>query len=311
MTTPLLVLIACTGDPDAPGEHSELSESQVQESQPPNSPVEPTKWASLRAGGWGTCGVTEGGQAACWGGDGQYVVPSPPPGADAVLVVPGVNVAACWIDGQGAGSCAIPWDGSDFDFPAGTWKELELSAAFISACAESAETGTLTCWGANAGGLTSPPDEALSDFSLGEALHCGLAESDSTLRCWGQGIGTGLDTESHPPPEGSFTDLDLSLDYGCAVGTDGELTCWGSGPIEAPVGPFVTVEAAASDACGLGPDGQLECWGDGVWGVQDHPSGRGFTNLTCGVFHCCALNQAHEAVCWGLDAYGATTPPHL
>merc|ERR1712217_726248 len=76
-----------------------------------------------------------------------------------------------------------------------------------------------------------------------------------------------------------------------------------------PVGErFRVIAAGASQSCGLRDvDGSVICWGKTDYGVA--PSQIGFSAVTVGEYHACALRADSVAVCWGLNHYGQTDVP--
>ena len=106
--------------------------------------------------------------------------------------------------------------------------------------------------------------------------------------------------------------------HGCAVASDGSLSCWGedtAGETVPPSGTFVAVAAAKYFSCAIRSDGSLVCWGDNTSGQSSPPTGV-FTDLAVGSSmeipskaHGCALSDDGKVTCWGDNFVGQTTPP--
>ena len=66
---------------------------------------------------------------------------------------------------------------------------------------------------------------------------------------------------------GPFVDVTLTWrGHLCAVGADGEVTCFSVAanappPPVAPPGPFKQIAAGVDSLCGLRPSGTTTCWG--------------------------------------------------
>ncbi|MCA8836669.1 MAG: hypothetical protein K8963_02300, partial [Proteobacteria bacterium] len=118
----------------------------------------------------------------------------------------------------------------------------------------------------------------------------------------------------------------------CAVNTDGELYCWGSGSLgklglgdtnnqTSPVqvgttANWIQVSASGSHTCAVNTDGELYCWGSGVFGELGLPDKDGRTSpaqvgttanwiqVSANGFHTCAVNTDGELYCWGFGPNG-------
>ena len=80
---------------------------------------------------------------------------------------------------------------------------------------------------------------------------------------------------------------------------------------------FTTISAGEAFGCGVGTDQMLYCWGSDEFGqIGNGQDGAGatpslatvkthrFTTVSAGGAHACALNLAGTAYCWGNDASG-------
>jgi alpha-tubulin suppressor-like RCC1 family protein len=206
------------------------------------------------------------------------------------------------------------------------------------------EAGTTFCNHSSFGAfsdLVPPPADRLSAIAVGYQFACGILASDSTLLCWGS---AGTEACAWAPvagqldaPDGTFVQIssrDLST---CAVGTDGELACWGAGepnddPAELcrdgtfnygqsspPSGTFRSVSMGNTHGCAVRVDGTVACWGIGTTdsncgagglecGQAMPPSGT-FDQIAVGAAHTCGMRADRTVLCWGYDGDDRTTPP--
>ena len=92
----------------------------------------------------------------------------------------------------------------------------------------------------------------------------------------------------------------------------GAVECWGSnqyGQGNPPAGVFLKVSVGRDAACGITIDGAIRCWGnEDSMIVTNPPHAFGFTKLSVGGNHACALWRG-KAACWGANEYGEATPP--
>ncbi len=98
--------------------------------------------------------------------------------------------------------------------------------------------------------------------------YCGL-RTTGELRCWPRSVAVDP-TWVQSPPSGTYTDFCYG-GFGCAIGTDGRVVCWGDERVEAPSGTFTAIACGYASACGVTTGGELSCWGDCAFGVCDGP----------------------------------------
>ena len=95
--------------------------------------------------------------------------------------------------------------------------------------------------------------------------------------------------------------------HGCALATDGTLTCWGNGADDAtnvPAGTYKAVSAGNGFTCAIKSDDTLACWGtDGEGQVSGAPTGT-YTAVSAGGWHACAIRTDGTLTCWGYDEDG-------
>lgn len=169
--------------------------------------------------------------------------------------------------------------------------------------------GAVWCWGANGSGqlgdgstTSNPrPRQALASgataVAAGAAHTCAVASG--TLQCWGDNSGgqangganaPGTFTKPNPVSIGPIAPASAAAgaSHTCALGTGGEVACFGAndhgqlgGPASARGALTVNVAAARALAagfahtCALLADGGLECWGANDRGQVGAPSGAG------------------------------------
>ena len=213
----------------------------------------------------------------------------------------------CWGD-NGDGSVG---DGTTTDRSApvqipGRWRAVDAGLDFTCAIDED---DALYCWGENdfgqlgpiavAGDVTpfpveidAPAPASWADVSAGEDHACALL-ADGSAWCWG-------------------INEDLQL------GSSATEVAASSVPLRVDGGPYRTIEAGGDHACALGTDGQLWCWGqnsDGELGIGStggdslpavvaHPAGGTFDVVVAGREHTCALDSTGDLWCWGNSDHG-------
>lgn len=233
-------------------------------------------------------------------------------GSDSCLLTRG-GLAHCW----GAGSSGQIGDGASATRTSPTSVQMPTDRLFVGiasgvahACAI-ASNGTAWCWGSDATG------------QLGD--------------------GSGLSNQSSPsavvmPSLKAFTQIDGGTGHTCALSGDGLAYCWGSDTtgqlgngsttgtqlspslVTMPSGKrFTAVSAGAEHTCALSGDGLAYCWGSdasgqlgngsGVSGnapaaVAMPPTAAGWSAVSGGTSHTCALASDGTVWCWGSDATG-------
>lgn len=171
--------------------------------------------------------------------------------------------------------------------------------------------GSLNCWGKNAFGLASPPNELFQQVNMGSSTACGVTTT-GRIRCWGQ---------NKESPEGTFVQVTVGAEHVCALREDGGIVCWGDNShnqTNAPDGTFTQISGRRHVTCGLRTDSTLLCWGENPGPVNPAdenykgpvapPSGE-FVQVTLGDNHGCGLRPGGTAVCWGENYFGPLTPP--
>ncbi|MGH7289898.1 MAG: hypothetical protein ACREJT_01715, partial [Myxococcota bacterium] len=114
-----------------------------------------------------------------------------------------------------------------------------------------------------------------------------------------------------PPPAGTFRSVTSGQlpPYACALRTSGAISCWGGGPAMTPPSPtYLQISAGSNFVCGVLPSLALQCWGANTNGQVSPPPGA-FNEVSAGAIHACALALDGKAVCWGSNGGGQLSVP--
>lgn len=166
------------------------------------------------------------------------------------------------------------------------------------------ENGSVTCWGSDEYGESSPPPGDFARISAADDHTCGL-RTNGKLLCWGED-----DFGEASSSDGPYIDVATGRNHTCLLKPDHTAVCWGSnieGTSTPPAGTFIQLAAGGGHTCGLREDGTAACWGDDFRFQSSPPAGT-FTQLTASWLHSCGLRPGGEAVCWGYDNVSQSTP---
>jgi alpha-tubulin suppressor-like RCC1 family protein len=192
----------------------------------------------------------------------------------------------------------------------------------------------------------------MAGVACGDAFSCGR-ESSGALTCWGEdsfgclGDAYAAGTQSLVPVNVEYitdaTKLITGTLHACAITSAGGLQCWGYGgygalgngntsdmPVPVPVqglsSGVVDVAAGLDDTCAVTSAGAVLCWGQNTYGQLGDNSttqslvpaavqglSSGFTTVSVGDSHACAVASTGAVWCWGYNANGqlgnsSTTP---
>ena len=182
-----------------------------------------------------------------------------------------------------------------------------ISAGGFHTCAIRLD-GSPVCWGDDAEGRASPPDERFVAISSGFWHTCAL-RSDGSALCWGRN----RDGQASPPYNEHFSSISSGRTHTCALREDGSAFCWGrnsDGQASPPQnGRFVSISSGSEHTCALRADGAPACWGDNEFGQASPPDGGPFSSISSGGAHTCASRQDGDIVCWGNEAFRQTSSP--
>jgi hypothetical protein len=291
------------------------------------------QWTDVAAGLWYVCAIAGGAGGYCWGSGGAGELGNGISGhgsLDNVSIpapISGGGTFGTVSIGSGSGGCAVTL------------------------------TKTAMCWGGGVSGRLGNGSETPTDVpvmvsgglsfdALSTSSHgtCGI--SAESAYCWGGYALLGLGTS--PPPDsclGSFpcakTPFAVSGglafrpivavdgNVACAVATDGQAYCWGSGhvgngstgagaPTPVSGGLSFTSLGIAGDSghCGIAVGGAAYCWGlnpngrfgNGTTSVATVPTavsgGHAFTQLSSSQDHTCGVALDGNGYCWGGNDMG-------
>jgi alpha-tubulin suppressor-like RCC1 family protein len=272
-------------------------------------------FTDLRASGFNTCGLDDGGSLHCWG---NLPPPVPASGPRFTSLASGGSLG-------GTHLCAL------------------------------AGTGEAYCWGDNSYGQlgtgstssSAQPQPVAGDLrftqiSTGQSHTCGLAE-EGRAYCWGLNfageLGTGQPSgeqaiSASPQPVAGqlgFTTIGTGDDHTCGLTAAGRAYCWGEndngevgdGTRENRLAPiavagsltFKALAVGGEHTCGLATNGSVYCWGwDNRGAYTTGPNDRlrptllggglTFSAIAAGGSHDCALTAAGAAYCWGAGFFG-------
>ena len=182
---------------------------------------------------------------------------------------------------------------------------LSVAAGYLTTCGVRPDS-TIICWGYETWEtpLAEQPGPVGRWAVASGASHSCAVSNDSLLYCWGAN-----DAGQATPPTGAWRQVSLGEQVSCAVGVDGTTGCWGPAIEGAP--PSVPLrQVAVSDAfgCGIAGDGSLACWGNGDAGRTTPPAGA-FRSVAVGDAFGCAIAGDGTLACWGANDAGQATPP--
>jgi len=192
--------------------------------------------------------------------------------------------------------------------------------------------------------LTSKKFTAITvGTQVDRGFTCALTQGGAVY-CWGSnGEGTlGINTADPfklvptriAKSANDFVQVDAGNRYACALRASGALFCWGTNPtgelglgftstkeirpLRASVPLLSAVSAGGGTTCGIAANGAgVFCWGSNQYGqtgkspftvIQTAASkvanSAGFTLVSVGFRHACALNGTGSAFCWGDNTNG-------
>jgi alpha-tubulin suppressor-like RCC1 family protein len=189
----------------------------------------------------------------------------------------------------------------------------------------------------------APSGTLFTSVSAGTSHSCGIA-TDSAAYCWGfnvsgqLGDGTSTSRSTAIVVSGglAFRAVSAGNAHTCGITTTGAAYCWGSddfgqlgdgsGPPGTTTSPvavlgalgFRSVSAGDKHTCGVTTANVAYCWGFNAGGQLGDsttsnsfapvavaaPPGVGFTSVSAGFGHTCAVSTAGPAYCWGINSFG-------
>jgi len=192
------------------------------------------------------------------------------------------------------------------------------AASFVSVTAGSRHScglysdGSVTCWGSDDHGQSSPPLASFTSLSAGAYHTCGITTGGS-VECWGanENLATGMWYGQATPLPGTFVELSAGHYHTCGVRSDASVECWGSnenfdgtatfGQATPPAGSYSLIEAGQLHTCAIETTGDAVCWGSDTW-AQATPWAYTYVDLASGYAHSCGLKSDQSITCWGCAA---------
>ena len=201
----------------------------------------------------------------------------------------------------GAHSCGLRTDGTitcwgdDYNGqstpPEGQF--IDIAAGFTHSCGLRTD-GAITCWGSNWYGESTSPEGDFIAIAAGDnpGYSCGIRDGGSLI-CWGDS----QHGYRQSPPSGKYTAVSVGNFYSCALRTSGAVACWGDRrwPAPAPKGKFTAVSADNSYGCGIKTDGTIACWSDNPERMRNWDWNRaGQATPPDGIFASIATSRSHS-----------------
>lgn len=219
------------------------------------------------------------------------------------------------LDSDGAHSCAIATDlslacwGTDAfgeSTPPDDMSARAVTVGLNHGCAIDNGDSSITCWGRdNLGQVTGTPTGAFSTISAGQNTTCAV-DASGGLSCWGD------DTYGQATaPSGTFADVAVGNGFACARSGAGDVTCWGLdtyGQTSPPAGTWAQIWTGGGHACAQESTGGIACWGDPLGEVLRVPYGT-YSDVSVGTAYTCVVNEAQLVECFGVDTQGETLAP--
>lgn len=213
------------------------------------------------------CAIDVDQRVHCWG---PPAASAQPPSDELYAIAGGERGVFCGLD---ADKGAVCWDSSSgVPIPAARGP-FALLAPADHVCGLAVD-GSLSCWGNDYYGATSPPDGKFTSLVSNHVHSCALDE-DGEAACWGQLYFNEESPDVIAPPAEAFTTIVTGLAHACGLAPDGSATCWGYGTPDRnngtlpdlgqaspPEGSFVEIAAGYWHTCALTADGTVACWGD-------------------------------------------------
>ncbi|MDE0194373.1 MAG: hypothetical protein OXP08_02380, partial [bacterium] len=268
----------------------------------------PGPFASVAAAEGYACGLRDGGEVVCWGDDrGEpSLVPPALPGPVAEITAHGGTL--CALRGDGSVDCLDGggrWPDND------PWAPVAPSGAFTSVAAGHLHAcgirpdQTVECWSPR-----WPPGAGVPDARFGEPpLIVEAPDGDSGAPSpVARGVPWRLEWVLEGP-QGRFDALSVEADVTCGRRLEGRVECW-----EPTV--YYNAESALDDRV-LAADAAYwsSCFVHTDWaGCGSLERFRGlsiegaFVDVGVGHLFACALGAGGDAVCWGANQHGQSSP---
>jgi alpha-tubulin suppressor-like RCC1 family protein len=288
-----------------------------------------SRFVQIAAASYYTCGLTDEGQAFCWGRNAE---------------------------GQ-LGTNSTTYSPTPVPVQQGSLRFTQISAEYFSICAV-ANTGQAYCWGDNGGGQLG--DGTLENRLAPVAVQQGGAQfvqvetsAEHTCArtaagqeyCWGNneygqlGDADGITAPKITPvtvqQQGEiYAAITVGPYYSCAITPAGKGYCWGDNgyatlgftgfysrdrptAVEQGAETYTAIDSDFVNTCALTARGQAFCWGYGDYGTNGNGStgdarvpaavlqgATRYAQVDVGGYSACGLTASGRVFCWGYNGSG-------
>ncbi|MFL5495277.1 MAG: RCC1 domain-containing protein [Gemmatimonadales bacterium] len=314
------VLAACSGGED-PATAPEIQSPTTSVSASAAAPA----FVQVSGGGAHTCGITDTGQAYCWGNNYEGQLGNGTTGTSQVTPGPVAGSLTFRLISAGETStCGVTTDHRAYCWGFNNHGQL----------GDGTTTGRLTP-------VAVQGDLQFQTIEVSDEHACGLTAGDRRAFCWGSNstgqLGNGSLSERHTPVAvaggRAWHQVTLGDLFTCGVTTTGKGYCWGSDR-EGALGDgsesidrsrpspiagnhvFRQIDAAAFATCAVDTALHAWCWGDNTEGLLGDGTtitrftpravvgGLTFERVTAGLASTCAETTRNQAYCWGDNEQG-------
>lgn len=350
MTLLVLVSASCGGGqtsptgPNAPTSSSGVDTGSGAGSDQPSGPAK-----AVDCGDFSTCAIASDDLARCWGrdkkgelGDGvggearskRALVPALGKvrkialASEFACAVLADKTVKCWGTGRIANDNQSVSEAKPTQVK-GVENVEELVASGVLACARNSQG--ITCWGADAQTIGTPPKGQWKQIAAGFTHACAL-DGSGAIVCWGQADWATDGAFGKPAISGAL-EVVTGDRHGCVITKDRGVQCWGMNdagqlgiksdtephkkPVTVPgLSGVSKLTAGEASTCALLGDGSVRCWGangEGELGLgsrspEERPTKvaalSGVEHICLASAHGCALTAQKKLLCWGSNAFG-------
>jgi hypothetical protein len=282
------------------------------------------------------CGIDKDGKVLCWGGanlgEADDMIPPypPPPVAHPIRISSDVTAIrqmsssedhVCGVDVNNILHCeCVAWDWFGKCSPDGENNVSQVMAGPNQTCVSYLD-GSMQCWGEYDGALNAAiaaSADPVVVISMGDD-HADFVDVNGQM--WTIVMSTGATLSDVPGVFSSGTKFVASKYVAtCAIDSNSDLHCWRRDGVVDPTlstipGRFSGNAKFASvgerTACAIDLLGGLECWGvEGATPQADIVASplsvSGTREVTCDMWHACALTDDGNVTCFGTDSAGYT-----
>ena len=208
-------------------------------------------------------------------------------------------------------SQVVSWGDDDFgqtEVPPGL-RDVVAIAAGDSHTLALHEDGTISAWGEESDGQTTPPDEPLVAVAAGRFHSLGL-RANGTVVAWGRNRSGQCDV---PASLSNVVAIAAGGAHSLALRADGTVVAWGRTAPAPGLSNVVAIAAGNFHSVALRANGEVVAWGYNRAGqCVVPPDLNDVVRIAAGGFHSLALRRDGTVVAWGLNRSGqCDVPPGL